>query len=78
MERKPIVTVDGQVRFVVGILILASLSLGLLVNPAWLALTAFVGFALVAAGFIGICPMEFLVAKCPWNQSHAGKVPRGV
>ena len=77
MIRKPIGTVDGQVRLVVGLLILSSVALSLLVSPAWLILTGFVGFALVAAGFIGVCPMEFFVASCPWNRAskHSDQAP---
>lgn len=72
MNRKPITTVEGQVRLVVGLLVLASVLLAYFVNLAWLGMTAFVGFALVFAGFVGVCPMEFFIAQCPWNRKRAG------
>jgi hypothetical protein len=68
MKRKAISTVDGQVRLVVGTLVLSSVALAFFVSIVWLALTAFVGVALIAAGFTGVCPMEFFVAHCPWNK----------
>lgn len=78
MNRKPIGTVDGQVRLVVGLLILSAVSLAVFVNLAWLGLAAFVGFALIVAGFTGVCPMEFFVAKCPWNRPGRTELAKGV
>lgn len=70
MERKPIGTVDGQVRLVVGTLVLTSVALAYFVSLAWLGMTVFIGFALILAGFTGVCPMEFFVTKCPWNRTQ--------
>lgn len=75
MNRKPINTVDGQVRLVVGLLILVSVVLAVVSGPGWLFVTGFVGAALVTAGFIGVCPMEFFVASCPWNRSTSAANP---
>jgi len=77
MERKGISTVDGQVRLIVGVLILLSATLAWLISPAWLLLTAFVGAALVVANFTGVCPMEFFVARCPWNRMKSRDVAQG-
>jgi hypothetical protein len=74
--RKPITSVDGQVRLVVGLLVLSSIALAYLVSINWLGLTAFVGFALIVAGFTGVCPMEFFVARCPWNRSATANPQR--
>lgn len=73
MKRHSIASVEGQVRLVVGLLVLSSVALGATVNSAWLYLTGFVGVALIAAGFTGVCPMEFFVAKCPWNRVDQGR-----
>ena len=75
MERKPIGSIDGQVRLIVGILIIVSVALTLLASQTWLIMTAFLGFALVVASFTGVCPMEYFVSKCPWNQPERTRIP---
>ena len=56
-------TVDNGVRVVAGVFVLASLALGVWVNPYWLLFTAFVGFNLCQSGFTGFCPPEKLLKK---------------
>ena len=75
--RKPIQSVEGQVRLVVGSLVLASVVLAYTVGLPWLFMTTFIGFALVVAGSTGVCPMEFFVGRCPWNQAsrEASRTP---
>jgi hypothetical protein len=51
------------VRVVAGLFILASVALGLLVNPWWFAFTAFVGINLLQSGFTKWCLMESIVRK---------------
>lgn len=74
---KSIKTVDGQTRLVVGILVLGSIALAQFVNPAWIYFTVFIGFALIVAGFTGVCPMEFFVSRCPWNHKKTPSTPIG-
>jgi rhodanese-related sulfurtransferase len=60
-----------QVQIAAGLLILAGLALGLAIDPAFLALTGFVGAGLTFAGLTGWCGMAHLLAKMPWNRSAA-------
>jgi hypothetical protein len=56
-------TIDRAVFSTAGAVVLASLALGWLVSPYWLALTAFVGLNLFQAGFTGFCPAAFLFRR---------------
>jgi hypothetical protein len=51
------------VRVVAGLFILASVVLGIWVNPWWFAFTAFVGVNLLQSGFTRWCLMEQIVRK---------------
>ncbi|MDR1967722.1 MAG: DUF2892 domain-containing protein [Burkholderiaceae bacterium] len=51
------------VRMFAGIVILASLALGVYVNTWWLALTAFVGLNLLQSSFTCWCPLEIVLRK---------------
>jgi hypothetical protein len=50
-------------RVVAGLFILASVVLGIWVNPWWFAFTAFVGVNLLQSGFTRWCLMEQIVRK---------------
>lgn len=63
--------IERQVRLTVGILVLTSLALAHFVSLYWLFMTTFIGFGLVFAGFTDVCPMVFVIAKCPWNRSKS-------
>lgn len=58
-----------QVQMVAGGLILTGALLGLLVNPAFWGLSAFVGAGLFFAGLTGFCGMARLLALAPWNRA---------
>jgi hypothetical protein len=58
------------VRVVAGLFILASVALGLLVNPWWFAFTAFVGINLLQSGFTKWCLMESIVRKLGAPAGH--------
>jgi rhodanese-related sulfurtransferase len=60
-----------QVQIAAGSLVLAGVALGVLVHPAFLGLSAFVGAGLVFAGTTGFCGMARLLALAPWNRRAA-------
>jgi hypothetical protein len=56
-------TVEGGVRVLAGVMVLASLGLGLWVSQWWFILTGFVGVNLIQSAFTGFCPPEKLLRK---------------
>ncbi len=58
-----------QVQITAGLLILAGVILGWFVNPAFYALSAFVGAGLTFAGATGWCGMAMLLKAMPWNRA---------
>ena len=50
-------TVERWLRLIAGLVVLASLGLGLTLSPYWFALTAFVGLNLLQSGFTNWCLM---------------------
>jgi hypothetical protein len=54
---------DNIIRRFAGVFILASLTLGWLVNPAWLLFTAFVGVNLLQSSFTAVCPLERVLGR---------------
>lgn len=62
------ISLDRQVRIAAGTLVLVGSTLGYFVNPAWIALSAFVGAGLVFAGITDTCGMGMLIARMPWNS----------
>ena len=54
-------TVERALRLIAGIFILASVGLGMYVNPNFFWLTAFVGANLLQSGFTNWCPMMALL-----------------
>lgn len=63
------IPVMRQVLLVAGILVLSGTLLGVFVNPAFLAVPAFVGAGLAFAGATGWCGMAYLLERMPWNRS---------
>ena len=57
------------IRSFAGAVVLASLALGVWINPNWLWLTAFAGLNLLQSGFTGFCLPEIVLRKlgvgCP-------------
>ncbi|MBK5911961.1 sulfurtransferase [Rhodothalassium salexigens] len=49
--------IDRYVMAFAGTMVLLSLTLGLLHNPWWFALTGFVGLNILQAAFTGFCPL---------------------
>jgi rhodanese-related sulfurtransferase len=67
---KGAISLERQVRITAGLLVLAGIALGSLVNPAFYALSGFVGAGLIFAGITDWCGMALLLARMPWNQSR--------
>ena len=55
--RSTAVTIDRLVLAFAGTVVLLGLLLGVLVNPRWLLLAAFVGLNLLQSAFTGFCPL---------------------
>ena len=70
-DRSQPIELIRQVQIAAGLLILAGVALGLLVAPAWFALSAFVGAGLTFAGATGWCGMALLLKHMPWNRQLA-------
>jgi hypothetical protein len=54
---------ENAVRRLAGVMILASLGLGVFVHPGWFGLTIFVGLNLLQSSFTGFCPAEKLLKR---------------
>jgi rhodanese-related sulfurtransferase len=61
-------SLERQVRIAAGALVFTGAVLGYFVNPAWIALSGFVGAGLVFAGITDTCGMGMLIARMPWNN----------
>jgi rhodanese-related sulfurtransferase len=62
------ITVDGQVRIIMGSLVILSVILSRTVDPNWIWLSAFIGAALIFVGLTNWCGLALVIAKMPWNQ----------
>lgn len=56
-------TVDRIVHLVVGLMVLVGIALAHYVNPDWIWLSVFMGFALAQSGITNICPMSIVLKK---------------
>ena len=66
-ERK-VLPLDRQVQLAIGILLLIAAALAVLVDPAFVWVTALIGAGLTIAGLTGFCGMARLIAQMPWNR----------
>ena len=66
---KKAVSLERQVRIIAGMLVLLGALMGLVVNPYWVILSAFVGGGLLFAGVTDTCGMALLLARMPWNKA---------
>lgn len=62
-------SLERQVRFTAGLIVLTGSVLAATVSPYFLALTGFIGAGLTFAGATDLCPMAMLLARLPWNIS---------
>ena len=63
-------TVDEALRGIAGLFILASVALGIWVNPWFFAFTAFVALNLLQSAFTRSCPMMFILRKAGVKDSR--------
>lgn len=63
-----VISIERQVRIGAGALVLTGVILGFLLNPAFFALSGFIGAGLIFAGVTDWCGMGLLLAKAPWNR----------
>ena len=54
---------DALIRRIAGIFVMASVALGVWVNPAWFYFSAFVGFNLFQSSLTGFCPLERILGR---------------
>lgn len=67
-DRKAPLELMRQMQIAAGLLVLIGLTLGLVVAPGLLVITALVGIGLVFAGMSGFCGMARLLAIMSWNR----------
>lgn len=65
---KKTISLERQVRIAAGALVVTGSVLGYLVDPLWIALSAFVGAGLVFAGITDTCGLAMVLARMPWNN----------
>ena len=61
-------SLERQVRFTAGGLVLTGVLLAWLAHPVFLGLAGFIGAGLVFSAVTDTCGMALLLAKMPWNQ----------
>ena len=57
-------TVNRYLRLIAGAIVMATVALGVFVNPWWFAFTAFVGLNLFQSSFTDWCPMMTFLRWC--------------
>ena len=62
-------SLERQVRFAAGLLVVLGVLLSLLIHPSLIALSAFVGAGLVFAAVMDTCGMAMMLARMPWNKA---------
>ena len=58
-----------SLRLIAGAFVLASVTLGYFVHPAWFLFTAFVGANLVQSAFSRTCPMMWILRRAGIRES---------
>lgn len=61
-------TLERQVRFTAGLLVLSGVLLGVFVHPYFIGLAGFVGAGLMFAAITDTCAMGMMLLKMPWNR----------
>ncbi len=61
-------SLERQVRFVAGLIVLSGVLLGYALTPYLFLLSGFVGAGLIFAAVTDKCGMALILARMPWNQ----------
>lgn len=61
-------SIERQVRFTAGSLVLIGVLLAIFVHPYFIALSGLIGFGLAFTATIDWCGMGILISKMPWNR----------
>jgi rhodanese-related sulfurtransferase len=61
-------SIERQTRIGAGLMVLAGVVLGVVVNPLFLILSGFVGCGLIVAGVTDWCGMGLILTRMPWNN----------
>lgn len=64
-------SIERQVRFTAGMLVLTGVLLAVLAHPYFIILPGLIGFGLVFTATIDWCGMGLLLARMPWNSRAA-------
>ncbi|MEZ4749503.1 MAG: rhodanese-like domain-containing protein [Bdellovibrionota bacterium] len=68
--KKSSLSIQRQVLFTAGSLVLSGTLLSHFVSPAWWVLPAAVGAGLTFAGLSGFCGLAKVLQVMPWNRDH--------
>ncbi len=66
-------SLERQVRFSAGLIVLGATLLAAFFSPKWVYIAMFVGAGLTFAGATDICGMAMLLARMPWNRELKAK-----
>lgn len=64
-------TIERMLRLIAGIVVFTSVTLGVLVDSRWLALTAFAGLNLFQSAFTNWCPVVTVLRKAGFRDCQA-------
>lgn len=64
-------SLERQVRFAAGLLVLAGVLLASFVSPYLILISAFIGAGLTFSAATDTCAMGMVIAKMPWNKGPA-------
>ncbi len=62
-------SLERQVRFTAGLIVLTGILLGVFVTPYLYLISAFVGAGLMFSALTDTCGMGMILARMPWNQA---------
>lgn len=65
-------SLERQVRFTAGLLVLTGVFLSFFVHPYLVVISAFIGAGLVFSAATDTCGMGMMLARMPWNKQPAG------
>jgi rhodanese-related sulfurtransferase len=66
---KKAISLERQVRIVIGLCVLIGSALTFFVHPYWIALPAFFGGGLIFSGVTDFCGLTLILGRMPWNQA---------